>query len=83
MLTNVEIERLEYPDFKPGPVPQDVQAKRELDESRKTDEISTKRRDNLPDTPTDSGDSVKFPGGLVPTGLPSKRLGGRLRSGRR
>jgi ATP-dependent RNA helicase DeaD len=86
-LANVEIPRKEYPDFKPGQVPIEVQQRREAEVRKKEDLAKQRSRHEmvLPD-PVAVKDSAKsaemFPGGLVPVALPEKRLGGRLRSGR-
>jgi ATP-dependent RNA helicase DeaD len=78
-LANVEIPRLEYPDFKPGPVPPDVVAQQELKRQRDEDQAVKRQRNRLPDAPDDPGDPTKFPGGVVPAGPPPKRMRGRAR----
>ena len=83
MLTNVEIPRKEYDDFTPGPVPSEVTARRELETKRKADlEVSRNRFETQAPVP-EAADPTKFPGGVVPTGLPPKRLGGRVATRRR
>ena len=91
LLTNIEIlsgahiEKLDYESFKPGPVPKDVQEKREREEriqrQREADKVRTGPRslEGL------SEDDLKamFPDGKIPTGAGRKRSGGRLRSKRR
>ncbi len=84
MLTNVEIEAADYPDFKPGPVPEAVLTRRKLDEER--GEMARIDHSRIPlsaPAQKEAKDNAKFPGGVVPTSLPSKRMGGRLRSRRR
>ena len=36
-----------------------------------------------PPPPSEAGDRTKFPEGLIPTALPAKRMGGRVRTRRR
>jgi len=85
LLTNVEIPESEYKDFKPGPVPPDVQAQMDL-KSKREAELQEKRSrmSTRPEVPGDTqADPSKFPGGVVPKKLPSRRMGGRLRTRRR
>lgn len=90
MLANIEIPRKEYDDFKPGPVPSDVVAQREVDVKRREESDRTKNRFAIV-APTvtaagaepDAVDLSKFPGGVVPTALPQRRLGGRVPGRRR
>ena len=90
LLINAEIPKLEYPDFKPGPVPEDIAAQRELDAQRKAN-ITPKSRFGVelpaakepgPAAEPDEKLAAKFPGGVVPTKLPPKRMQGKTR-GRR
>ncbi len=81
-LANIEIPKSHYDDFVPGPVPGDISARRELETQRKAASMESKSRDILASKP-DPADAAKFPGGLVPTGPPPKRLGGRLNTRRR
>ncbi|MCZ6835117.1 MAG: DEAD/DEAH box helicase [Planctomycetota bacterium] len=78
MLTNVEIPIAEYQDFKPGPVPADIQMR----EAQKVErEKSLQTRFNSRDKPpseTQALDLTKFPGGVVPICKPSKKMGGRV-----
>jgi ATP-dependent RNA helicase DeaD len=83
-LTNVEIPHEKYEDFEPGPVPADVVAQRERDEQRQEDlRAEYSRTPVTPPSGGDAADATKFPGGVVPTALPARRLGGRLRTRRR
>jgi len=87
MLANIEIPRKEYDDFQAGPVPSDVVAQRELSVKRREDSDRTKNRfAPPPPAPGDAAGEVdlsKFPGGIVPTALPTRRLGGRVPGRRR
>jgi ATP-dependent RNA helicase DeaD len=83
-LTNVQIDPLEYGDFRPGPVPKEILVKREEDEQR--EQMLRIDHSRVPLAPPDkeaARDGSKFPGGLVPAALPTKRMGGRLRTRRR
>ena len=83
-LTNAQISLKEYPDFKPGTPPSDIRESRaradEVKEQRAQDQsrLST----SVP-THHDAVDNAKFPGGIVPTAVPNRRLGGRLKTRRR
>ncbi|NNF43793.1 MAG: DEAD/DEAH box helicase [Phycisphaerales bacterium] len=83
-LTNVEIELADYPDFEPGPVPKAVQMERErkaeLDATRL---VTHSRVATEPPPEKDAVDPTKFPGGKVPTAMPKRRMGGRVRTRRR
>ena len=84
VLINIEIPKLEYPDFKPGPVPDDHKRVQER-EQRRIDELRAKNRFRSTDLVIKPGkvDRSKFPGGIVPTRMPTKRMHGRINSGRR
>ena len=83
-LTNVEIPIKEYPDFKPGPEPRVVRERRNNEEKRIEASREGKSRTKV-DIPNEQEgkDDASFPGGVVPKGLPSKRMGGRVRTRRR
>ncbi|MDP7008765.1 MAG: DEAD/DEAH box helicase [Phycisphaerales bacterium] len=83
-LTNVEIPIKEYPDFKPGSVPDKVRKQQRAEEKRIEDvrEEKNPAKLSLPDEQK-SQDETSFPGGIVPKQLPNKRLGGRTRTRRR
>lgn len=92
MLANTHIPEKKYPDFKPSPVPSDVRARRDHDTQR----LEQKRTINRAGPPTlpaaapppaaggvkVSADPSKFPGGIVPTKLPPRMLGGRVKTSR-
>jgi ATP-dependent RNA helicase DeaD len=83
-LINVEIPREAYKDFEPGPVPQEVVAERERSEQRQAERrIEHSRTPLAPPPAQEALDTTKFPGGMVPTALPVRRMGGRLRTRRR
>jgi superfamily II DNA/RNA helicase len=83
-LTNVEITIKEYPDFKPGPEPRVVRERKNKEEQRIEASREGKSRTKV-DIPSEQEgkDDASFPGGVVPKGLPSKRMGGRVRTRRR
>lgn len=84
MLTNVEIPRGEYSDFEPGPVPPEVQARREQETAR-LERIRMEQNRVAPPPPAAMGDKDpgKFPGGLVPAARPAKGMGGKVKTRRR
>jgi ATP-dependent RNA helicase DeaD len=83
-LTNVEIPIKEYPDFKPGPEPRVVRERRKVEEQRieSAREGKSRTKVEIPNE-QESKDDKSFPGGVVPKGLPNKRMGGRVRTRRR
>jgi ATP-dependent RNA helicase DeaD len=90
-LINAEIPKLDYPDFKPGPVPPDVVESQALDAKRAELAKSFNRFAHTPDkalqtvaAKAEAGaiDTTKFPGGLVPTKMPPKRLQGKVKTAR-
>lgn len=81
-LANVHIPHMEYPDFKPGPLPDNVRAERERREKvLSAPAKSTRLAAGGSAVPRDA-DPSKFPGGLVPAKLPPRTLGGRVRTSR-
>lgn len=90
MLINAEIPKLDYPDFKPGPLPADVQAAREASSKRAQTAKSFNRF--AATTPATIGhdesaasvplDPSRFPGGIIPSKLPPKRMMGRVKTAR-
>jgi len=78
-LANVEIPHKEYPDFTPGPVPQDISKERKKDEQR-----LEKARKSSRYTPPNAWDATNkpnehlFPGGITPTKPPQRTLGGKI-----
>ncbi len=91
MLINAEIPKLDYPDFKPGPLPADVAADRAKDAARRTDgpkpvsrfastlAVPVQATATVAAPPVDAS---RFPGGIIPSKLPDRRMGGKVRSAR-
>ncbi len=84
-LTGVLIDKMDYPDFKPGPVPKDVQEERDREKQRQdaagstlTDRSHPKAIDGL----TQEQLEAMFPGGVVPKTAPRRTLGGKFRTRR-
>ena len=82
-LTNVEIAEFQYDDFKASPPPERDRRRNAEAAAAKAIEIEDKSRklNKLPDARS-AADASKFPGGIVPTALPKKGMGGRLRTRR-
>ena len=83
-LTNVEIPQKIYPNFKPSPEPREVSRQR-LDKEERDNVVrheKSRTKLNLP-SEQEGKDEHSFPGGIVPKGLPSKRMGGRIRTRKR
>jgi len=93
LLTNIEklagvmIEQMDYPDFKPGPPPKDIQEQRDRDAKRAEKKEDT--RQVVPVVPNELDQLSKeelekmFPGGVVPKSLPQQTLGSRFARKRR
>lgn len=83
-LTNVEIPIKEYTDFKPGPEPRIV-AERKKEEAKRIEQSRQGKSRTKVDLPSEQEgkDNSSFPGGIVPKGLPNKKMGGRVRTRRR
>jgi ATP-dependent RNA helicase DeaD len=81
-LANIEIPQRTYADFVPGPVPGDVSAIREAERARRERSAQAKNRLSGPaQLPTaQTADPNAFPGGIVPSARPMKRLGGVVRT---
>lgn len=81
-LTGVLIEQIDYPDFKPGPVPEDVaRERRERDVTPPDPGQALKARTTpIPSVNLSEEElAARFPGGVVPKSLPTRTLGSRLR----
>ncbi len=84
MFANIEIPKSEYRDFEPGPVPADVAAQMELKSQRQEMlQRDRKRTSSAPVPPGKEVDPDLYPGGVVPSKRPARRMGGRLRTRRR
>lgn len=81
-LANIHIPEREYPDFQPGPVPKWVEEEKSKEAAR-TEKLQSRSRHEPPSVPMPAKvDPSRFPGGIVPTKLPPKRLQGRSRTTR-
>jgi len=83
VLANVEIAELDYPDFKPGPVPEDKRG--EMRKAPLADNAPTGRAagpDAVWEEKHENVDADRFPDGIIPSGPPKRRLGGRMKSRR-
>jgi superfamily II DNA/RNA helicase len=85
-LINAEIPKLDYPDFTPGPLPRHIAESRQADERRvtkaRTNNRFTASAPTIAPAQVASVDRSKFPGGVVPSKLPDRRLGGRVKTAR-
>ena len=84
VLANIEIAELDYPDFKAGPIPEDRRG--EMRKAPLADDAPTGRASGPEAVWEESKEKVdedKFPGGIVPSGPPKRRLGGRMKTRRR
>ncbi|MCP4759388.1 MAG: DEAD/DEAH box helicase [Planctomycetes bacterium] len=83
-LTNVEITEVFYDAFEPGPEPRKVRERRaQIDQDRETNKQNLSRSVKQAPDAESAEDAERFPGGIVPSALPKKRMGGRLRGRRR
>ena len=92
-LINAEIPKLDYPDFAASPRPEGFRDEgpggRPIIEIPKSDVPKFNRMDaavnkELPVTgAAGTADASKFPGGVVPTKMPPKRMFGKIPTGRR
>jgi ATP-dependent RNA helicase DeaD len=83
-LVGVMIEQMHYPDFKPGPVPQDVKEEREeRDKYKQSGQATVADRVVKPDH-SDTGLSEEelkamFPDGKVPKNMPKRGIGAKFK----
>lgn len=109
ILINAEIPKLDYPDFVPGPIPEDVRSR--MPAPRRTDGPKPVSRfagpvhapaaaaavapapatgaapvSGAPARPATVAapalDPSRFPGGIIPSKLPDRRMGGRVKTAR-
>ncbi len=83
-LANIEIPRLEYPDFKPGDIPHSVREKQVRREqlAATAPKPTSKNIASSPPPSSAKADPNRFPGGLVPAKMPPRTIGGRVRTSR-
>ena len=97
MLINTEVPRMDYPDFKPTEPPANFRY--ELPGGRREGGLQIVGQENAAAPPVDApkvsrieasmnpgmpkADEAKFPGGIVPTKMPPKRLIRGIKSSRR
>ncbi|MEE9212858.1 MAG: DEAD/DEAH box helicase [Phycisphaeraceae bacterium] len=84
-LTGVLIEQLAYPEFKPGPVPQDVQHQRRTEAppaGEQPDRLTSRAAPAAIEGLSEQEIALRFPGGVVPKSAPPRTLGSRFRSRR-
>ncbi len=86
MFAGVMIERVEYPEFKPGPVPADVRVARPVITQRpqSINELFAEKEAAASASPDFSGLSPEeiarmFPGGIIPKSAPNRTLGSRFK----
>ncbi len=73
-----------YDAFEPGPEPRKVRERRaQIDQDRETNKQNLSRSVKQAPDAESAEDAERFPGGIVPSALPKKRMGGRLRGRRR
>ncbi len=81
-LTGTQIEKKDYPGFRPGTPPTDVQEQREKDAKwRAAAPATASSRALAPELQglSDEQIAAMFPGGKVPTGTPKQNLAGRFK----
>jgi hypothetical protein len=83
MTIPAEVPKLDYPDFQPGPVPEQVKAERDREAKQAAVAQGYNRfaASVAPPKPV-VVDTSKFPGGIVPTKLPPKRMQGKVKTTR-
>src|SRR5699024_9576356 len=87
LLTEVEklagtlIEHMEYPDFKPGPVPDDVKIEREKRSKKLNKPASIESRVQHPELEGLSDEQIKamFPSGAIPKSAPKSNLSSKFK----
>ena len=83
-LTGVLVEKKEYPDFRPGPVPEDVRRERKHPVRRDPGAAQADRSKPAAAAGEWSSEQLQamFPGGVIPKTLPPRGLGSKFRSKR-
>lgn len=81
-LSHAMIEKVQYDDFEPGPVPEKVKKEREAEAERKEGKITgPSDRVKVPEIENMSEEELKkmFPGGVIPKSKPRKNLGAKFK----
>jgi ATP-dependent RNA helicase DeaD len=83
-LSHAMIEKAEYPDFEPGPIPDRVKEERAQQTQRREQPKALEERVQVSPTEGLSEEEKRhmFPGGVVPTSAPKKTLGSKFRKRR-
>ncbi len=85
-LTGCLIEKLDYPNFKPGPVPaarqKEIDAAKKPDITSQADKLSKRQGAVDIEEQNDAELAAMFPGGIIPKSQPKRNLGSRLRTRR-
>lgn len=81
---NIEVPKLEYPDFTPGPTPRGVRDRKaqQAQLASPATTVASRAAAPKPPAPTVKPDARRFPGGIIPSKLPPKMLGGRVQTSR-
>ncbi|MHC4976794.1 MAG: DEAD/DEAH box helicase [Planctomycetota bacterium] len=83
VLANIHIPELEYPDFTPSEPPRGVrEAQAAKAREREIAQSLNRYETTVPAAKEGKVDETKFPGGLVPTKMPPKRIGGKVNTAR-
>jgi len=85
-LAGVEIFKLDYPDFVPGPIPEDVRMERSRESIKRSDPQQTLASRAAPtgfEDKTPEELAAMFPGGIIPKSLPPRTLGSKFRTRKR
>ena len=83
VLINTEIPKLDYPDFVPSEPPPQYQQAPAAPPKEVVNRIAATMAPPPPVAAGAAPDAAKFPGGVVPTQLPPKRMFGKVKSSRR
>ena len=78
------IDKFDYPDFTPGPIPDSVKAEQKKVERRSPmDTLAERAQPSWTDGLSEQELAVMFPNGVVPKTPPRRTLGTKFRSRRR
>ncbi|MGQ0628979.1 MAG: helicase-related protein, partial [Phycisphaerales bacterium] len=82
-LINAEIPQLHYPDFTPGPIPENKRERRpDPKPANQVNRIAATVAPDLPVAQPGAIDASRFPGGLVPAKMPPNRMFGKVKTSR-